>query len=135
MSAIKVTFPTSYEIKPQNPNIFGFESSITSGGAVLCTAVISFGVFGWWNFNAIEGQYIEINGQRIYFADNPDWTQLTSSTFSNPENSTFELFNILSNDVVLKNQYNFAVIDDGGGFYHVLMISKAFLLIIMLLCR
>lgn len=128
MSAIKVTFPTSYEIKPQNPNIFGFESSITSGGAVLCTAVISFWSLlgGGIPFNAIEGQYIEINGQRIYFADNPDWTQLTSSTFSNPENSTFELFNILSNDVVLKNQYNFAVIDDGGGFYHVLMISKSF---------
>lgn len=128
MSAIKTTYPTGYEIKPQNPILFGFESSVTSGGAVLCAAVISF-----WSalgsgtpFTALEGQYIEINGQRIYFSDNPDWTQLTSSVFSTAENSTFELFNILTNDVVLKNQYNFAVIDDGGGFYHVLMISKSY---------
>lgn len=120
------TYPTEYDIKPANNfNIFGFNSE---SGTVPFNAVAVF-YFSQSPSTlpyttAVAGDYIEVNGNRIYFSDNPKFAELTSTALSTLYDSTLELFQILSQNPTLKNTYDFGIIDDGGGFYHVIMISK-----------
>ena len=121
------TYPIEYSIKPKNPNIFGFNSNGT-GGSLLSTAVISFSAAlgSGTIFTAYDGDSITINGNTILFSDNPNWGELTSSSFSSLVLATNELYEILSNHPILKNQYVFSIIDDGSGYFHILMLSKSY---------
>lgn len=127
MPVIKTTYPTEYSIKPKNPNIFGFNSNGT-GSSILSLAVISFSAAlgSGATFTAAAGESIIINGNTILFSDNPNWGELTSSAFSSLVLATNELYEILSNHPILKNQYVFSIIDDTAGFFHVLMLSKSY---------
>lgn len=128
MSVIKTTYPTEYSIKPKNPNIFGFNSNNLGGSPLLSSAVISFSAAlgSGATFIATAGESITINGNTILFSNDPNWGELTSSGLSSLVLATNELYEILSNHPILKNQYKFSIIDDGAGFFHVLMISLSY---------
>ncbi len=126
-NVILTTAPSEYDIKPLNPIIYEFNSD-NSGAPAKPYSVFYFSANALTlpYTTAIEGDFIEVNGQKIYFRDNPNATELTVTSLSTLYDSTLELFQILSENPTLKNTYDFAIVDDGGGFYHVIMISKTY---------
>jgi len=106
-----------------NPIIFGF-NTFESGIFTISTANVYFFV-GVTAFTAIEGDYIEINGNRILFKDVPKFGELTTSAFSSIIQATRELFRILKTHPTLKNEYQINIINTTPAYPFILMSANS----------
>ena len=129
-NVILTQFPlTKYVLKSIRPCfndiLHGF-NTFQDGIQTISTAIINFSTIlgGGFDFSAVDGDYIEINGEKIYFRDNPRFGELTPSASSSRLQATQELYRILKINPTIKNQYLISISVDSPSYSHVLLVAR-----------
>lgn len=129
-NVIQTQFPlTKYVLKSIRPCfndiLHGF-NTFQDGIQTISTGLINFSTVlgGGLDFSAVDGDYIEINGEKIYFRDNPRFGELTPSASSSRLQATQELYRILKINPTIKNQYLISIIADSPSYSHVLLVAR-----------
>lgn len=120
--------PTLYGNKSINPGFnriyYNFNSNFTGASFQAVLAITFYSNFNTPpSFTAVDGEFITINNNKIYFKDSPRYGELTSSPFSSGNQAATELYYILSEHPRFKEEYNIELIDTLG-FLRVLLIAK-----------
>lgn len=105
-----------------NPIIFGFNSeSIGLGINPYAEIAFSSALGSGTDFSAVEGDYIDFNGVRFFFRDNPSFGELGTG-WTRPE-AVDNFLRILRFHPTLKNNYVFNKINVSVGYDKILAVS------------